>query len=125
MSIDFEMNLNFGLLGAQVEAAMPIAIARAAEAVRGVAVARTPNQSGHLAGSAGVTTNGFGDTVNALIKYPGPYAAFQNRGMRADGTHAIRNRPAGGQTGFLTQTMQDQEQLALDVMADTISQLIG
>lgn len=122
MSIDFEMRLDLGMIRAELEAIVPIALERGAEAVRAKAVERTPDQSGHLRGEGGVTVTGAGTAAVADIKFGGPYAAYQNRGMRADGTHVIRNRPHGGQTGFLTETMADSVQLATDVVADTIRQ---
>jgi hypothetical protein len=123
MSIDYEMRIDFSMFEAAIEAAVPIALERGGEHVRAVAVARTPNATGHLAGSAGVAVFGSGIDCYADVKYPGPYAAFQNRGMRADGTHVIRKRPAGGQTGFLTDTMIDQREPVLQIIADTIRQL--
>lgn len=123
MSIDWEMNIPWDLIKARLEAAAPIALARAAEHVRGVAVSRTPNETGHLAGSAGVTVHGSGVGTVADVKYPGPYAAYQNRGRRWDGTHIIRNRPAGGQTGFLTDTVVDEQQTVRDIIAQTLREL--
>jgi len=35
------------------------------------------------------------------------YAAYQERGMREDGTKVIQNRPAGGKTRFLGDTVDD------------------
>lgn len=125
MAADWEIRFPLDMIPAELEEITPIALARAAEHVRGVAVARTPNRSSHLAGSAGVTVTGAGVDAVAEVKYPGPYAAFQNRGMRADGTHVIGNRPAGGQTGFLTDTMADQRDAALDIIADTVWQHLG
>lgn len=125
MAVDWEIRLPLEMIPTQLEAATPLVLARAAEHLRGVAVARTPNRDAHLAGSAGITVTGAGVDAVAELKFEGPYAAFQNRGMRADGTHVIHNRPAGGQTGFLTDTMLDQEQAVLDIVADTIWQLIG
>ncbi len=123
MSIDFEMRIPWGMFEAAMEAAVPIALARGAEQVRTVAVSRTPNRTGGLAGSAGVTVYGSGLDCYAEVKYPGPFAAFQNRGMRADGTYVIKKRPAGGMTGFLTLTMVDQREPVLQIIADTIRQL--
>lgn len=123
MSIDWEMNIPWDMFLGKLEAAVPVALARGAEHVRSVAVSRTPNRTGGLAGSAGVTVYGSGSGCYAEVKYPGPFAAFQNRGMRADGTYVIRNRPAGGMTGFLTLTVQDQREAVLQIIADTIAQL--
>lgn len=123
MSIEYEFDIPWGMFRAATEAAIPVALARAAEHVRGVAVERTPHASGHLAGSAGVTVIGSGAASEALIKYEGPYARFQEKGMRADGTHIIRRRPAGGMTGFLETAMVTERDAALRIIADTISAL--
>lgn len=125
MSIDWEMNIPWAMFEGAIEAAAPIALERGAEHIRTVAVSRTPNRvgSGALAGSAGVTVWGSGLDCYAEIKYPLVYSAFQNRGMRADGSHVIRNRPAGGMTGFLSTTMVDQREAVLQIIADTIAQL--
>lgn len=123
MSIDWEINIPWAMIGARFEAATPIALDRGAEHLRAVAVGRTPDASGHLRGEAGVTTTGAGFDSVSDVKYGGPYAAFQNRGMRADGSHVIRNRPAGGQTGFLTQSVADQREAILTIIRDTIVQL--
>lgn len=123
ISIDWQMSIPWDMFKGAIEAAVPVALERGAEHVRTVAVSRTPNRTGHLAGSAGVTVYGSGVDCYAEVKYPGPYAAFQNRGMRATGDYIIRNRPAGGMTGFLSTTMVDQRQAVLDIIADTIRQL--
>lgn len=35
------------------------------------------------------------------------YAMYQDMGMRRDGTHVIRNRPAGGKTGYFSETFDE------------------
>lgn len=111
------------MFAGKIEAAVPIALGRGAEHLRTVAVSRTPNRTGGLAGSAGVTVYGSGLSCYAEVKYPGPFAAFQNRGMRATGDYIIRNRPAGGMTGFLSVSVADQREAILAIIADTIGQL--
>lgn len=124
MSIDWEMNIPWDLFLGKIEAAVPIALGRGAEELRKAAVERTPKGTpAHLAPSAGMDVQGAGFDCYADVKYPGPYAAFQNRGMRADGSHIIRKRPAGGMTGFLSLTVIDHREAVLKVIADTIAQL--
>jgi len=44
--------------------------------------------------------------------YNTEYAAIQHQGMRKDGTHIIRNRPGGGESFFLSGTIEKyQKQL--------------
>ena len=123
LSIDWQMNIPWAMFEGAIEAAAPIALERGAEHIRTVAVSRTPNRTGGLANSAGVTVYGSGLDCYAEVKYPGPFAAYQNRGMRATGDYIIRNRPAGGMTGFLSTTMVDQREAVLQIIADTIAQL--
>ena len=40
-----------------------------------------------------------------LAGYDIIYAMYQHQGRRADGTHIIRNRPAGGQSFYLSTTL--------------------
>lgn len=42
-----------------------------------------------------------------LAGYNTEYAAYQHQGIRADGTYIIRNRPGGGETYFLTNTVNE------------------
>jgi hypothetical protein len=123
MSVDWEIRIPWAMFEGAIEAASPVALARGGEVLRKAAVERTPHATGHLAGSAGVAVFGSGIDCYADVKYPGPYAAFQNRGMRADGTHIIRNRPAGGMTGFLSLTVVDHREQVLQEIADVIRQL--
>ena len=45
-------------------------------------------------------------TKNSIIAgFDLAYAMYQHQGRRADGTHIIRNRPAGGESFFLSKTV--------------------
>jgi hypothetical protein len=43
------------------------------------------------------------------------YAMYQHQGRRADGSHIIRNRPAGGETFFLKTTLDRNGQKYIDL----------
>jgi hypothetical protein len=42
------------------------------------------------------------------------YAAYQHRGSRADGSYTIKNRPAGGETNFLFNEWEENEDYYID-----------
>lgn len=56
------------------------------------------------------------------------YAMYQHQGRRADGTHIIRNRPAGGETFFLKKTiaknLDDYYQLYTEKIKKKLKNLI-
>ena len=45
-------------------------------------------------------------TYSLLAGYNIPYAMYQHQGRRADGTHIIQNRPAGGESFFLLKSIE-------------------
>ena len=52
--------------------------------------------------------------------YDVPYASYQEAGQRMDGTNKIKNRPAGGETGFLTKTLDKNMPKYIDILKDTL-----
>jgi hypothetical protein len=89
--------------------AMPIALLRAAEHVRGVAVERTPIEEGDLRASAGTRiVDG-----EARIEYESVYARYQHYGL--DFAH-----PRGGQALFLESAVVTETQKAGEIIRDTI-----
>ena len=115
MSIDWEFNLDFGPLNAAMDAAVPIAVGRAAEHIRGEAVQLAPIESGHLRASAEVVVV---DHNEAHVKFPGPYARYQHYGL--DFRH-----PRGGQALYLEQPMNTETQKVTDIMGDTLREAMG
>ena len=97
-----------------LNAAMPIALMRAAEHVRGVAVELTPIEEGDLRQSAG--TRLFGD--EARIEYNSVYARYQHYGL--DFRH-----PRGGQALFLEQPMVTEVPAVQQIIADTFREATG
>jgi hypothetical protein len=99
-------------LDARVMAALPPALAKAMQHVRGVAVSLTPVETGHLRGSAGVTVEG----LEAQLKYPGPYARYIHYGL--DFRH-----PMGGQALYLEQPMITEAGKAIKIISDEIGKV--
>lgn len=97
-------------VAAKVEAAAPVAVARAAEHVRAVSTSLAPVLTGNLRASAEVYAV---SNTEYRIRYPGPYARYQHYGL--DFKH-----PQGGQALFLQQPMLTEAPLCFQLMADTI-----
>jgi hypothetical protein len=106
---DFEEALDG--LDSRVTAALTPALAKAMEHVRGVAVELTPKETGHLAGSAGVTVEG----LEAQLKYPGPYARNQH--------YSLDFRHTNGQALYLEQPMITEAAKAIQIIADEIGKV--
>jgi hypothetical protein len=98
-------------LDARVQAALTPAIAKALEHVRGVAVELTPKESGHLAGSAGVT----GEGMEGQLLYPGPYARNQH--------YSLDFRHTNGQALFLEQPMITEAPKVFQILSDEIGKV--
>ena len=97
-----------------LNAAMPIALMRAAEHVRGVAVELTPIEEGDLRGSAGTRLY----DGEAWIEYHSVYARYQHYGL--DFEH-----PRGGQALFLEQPMVTEVGPVQQIIADTLREATG
>jgi hypothetical protein len=52
------------------------------------------------------------------------YAMYQHQGRRADGSHIIRNRPAGGKSFFLKETIDDNYQKYFKIYARAIDEYL-
>lgn len=48
------------------------------------------------------------------------YAMYQEMGKRADGTHVIRNRPAGGKTFFMKSTIEENTKKYIKMYEDLV-----
>lgn len=112
--MDWEGDFDFEGLAAKVVAARPIAALKAAEHVRGVSASKAPIEHGHLAASAEARPAGDG----AEVYYPGPYARYQEFGL--DFHHPIH-----GQALYLTEPMIQEAPAAVQIMADTIREVIS
>lgn len=112
MSIEWEFDLHLDAVNDAVHAAIPRAVGKAMEHIRGEAVKQTPVENGHLAGSAGVTV--VGDT--ASITYPGPYARNQHESM--DFHHDK------GNAKFLELPMMQEAPTAIGIIEDELGKVI-
>lgn len=54
------------------------------------------------------------------VGYDTPYAHYQERGERMDGTRKIQNRPAGGETGFLRKAVERNQENYVDILKDRL-----
>lgn len=71
------------------------ALGAMAESVRGRATITVPRKNGYLAESGRVEGTGLERSV-IFGSSSVPYAAYQERGMRADGSHIVRNYTTPG-----------------------------
>jgi hypothetical protein len=109
VSLDWEIHFEgMDAFNAALPELMPVALMRAAEHTRGVAVERTPIEEGDLRQSAG--TRMVGD--EAWIEYNSVYARRQH--YELDWRH-----PRGGQALFLESAVVTEEAANQRIMADT------
>ena len=101
---------------ARIEAVLPIALAKAAEHVRGEAAKLTPIETGHLVGSAEVRVHQDGALPWAEIYYPGPYARYQHYELQLRHTH--------GQALYLEQPMITETQKVVQIIAGEIRDVL-
>lgn len=102
-------------IAAKVDAAVPLALARATEHVRAVSTSLAPVLTGNLRASAEVSAI---SRTEYRIYYPGPYARYQHYGL--DFRH-----PQGGQALYLQQPMVTEAPQCFQIMADTIREAMG
>jgi hypothetical protein len=112
MSIEWEFDLHLDRVDEAVKAAIPVALGKAIEHVRGEAVKQTPVESGNLAGSAGVTVTG----NEASLLYPGPYARNQHESMDFHHNH--------GNAKFLELPMMQEAPRVIQIITDELGKVI-
>lgn len=91
MIIDVELKLDQAQM--QVENSMAVAIRMMMEDIHTLANPVTPLKNNALRTS--VTKQMFGP-LTGVIEWHVPYAAYQERGMRADGSHVVKNYTTPG-----------------------------
>lgn len=99
-----EYHLRLDEIEARLKAAIPTAIRMMMEDIKQKADPVTPYKTGMLRGSVSKTmlSNNHG-----LIRWNMPYAAYQERGMRADGTHIVQNYTTPGTSSkFVEQAIE-------------------
>jgi hypothetical protein len=117
MGLRIEKTLKLGhLKHAPVEVA-PEALTEAGEVIRAVSVARTPVETGRLAGSATVSLEEVDGDQAVKIHYDGPYARYQHERLDLRHEH-------GGQAKFLESAMMDEADNALEVLARHIERAL-
>jgi len=112
MSIEWEFDLHLDRVDEAVKAAIPVALGKAMEHVRGEAVKQTPVESGNLAGSAGVTVK----DNEATLLFPGPYARYQHYGLDFHHNH--------GNALFLELPMVTEAPKVIEIIADELRKVI-
>lgn len=108
MSIEWSIDLDIEkVVGAAVTGA-PRGAGLAMEHIRGVAAPLTPEDTGHLVGTADVKVEG----DEASITFDGPYARRQHE--------ELTWRHEKGQAKYLEQPMHTERDTALGIVAKTI-----
>lgn len=108
MSIEWEIDLDVDRVIDATAAATPIGAGKAMEHIRAVSVALTPEESGHLIGTADVQVAG----NNASLTFDGPYARRQHE--------ELTWRHEKGQAKYLEQPMNTEKDTALAIVAKEI-----
>lgn len=99
--------------------AIPGAAFKAMEHVRGVAVSKTPIETGNLRAEASTvnTVEGRG----AAVYYPGPYARYQEYGVSESGKEL---RHEVGQSFFLVTSILQETPAVLEIVATELRKAI-
>lgn len=112
MSIDWSIRLDLDRVAEAATRTASTAAGKAMEHIRGVAAALTPEDTGHLIGTATVTVDG----DEATITYDGPYARRQHE--------ELTWRHDKGQAKFLEQPMNTEKNTALGIVAKEIREAL-
>lgn len=108
MSIEWVIDLDLDRVSDAAATAAPIGAGKAMEHIRGVSVALTPEDTGHLIGTADVQVDG----NDASLTYDGPYARRQHE--------ELTWRHEKGQAKYLEQPMHTERDTALAIVAKEI-----
>ena len=105
-----------GINKATVSKAVNIAITKVVLEFKKDVLPNTPRDKGQLLNSWKVEKKDL--TIEA--GYDEIYAMYQEMGMRQDGSHVIVNRPAGGKTFFMKETIDENAQKYLDMYEELV-----
>jgi hypothetical protein len=94
---------NFGKIQKQIQINSKNALKLVGEKIGNLASNKVPILNGILKSSFTVIEQ----NNKILAGYNTEYASYQHQGIRADGSFVIRNRPGGGETYFLTNTVNE------------------
>ncbi|HEY2642311.1 MAG TPA: hypothetical protein VGI56_01040 [Galbitalea sp.] len=111
------MGAAFDEFNARIEARMPAALAKGTEYLKSVVTPLVPIETGHLAGSGGVTVDG----NQAQLYYPGPYALYQHEGVfYRHGKFGAPLRHNHGESFFLEGPVQREGQTIIQIIGDAL-----
>lgn len=106
--------INIDRVAQQVRAAAHAGLAEGARAVETVSASRAPIETGRLRNSVNTTMPlSMSDEMTAVVSFNVIYARYQHEGVHF-------NHPRGGQAKFLSQTIEDQEPLVRQVIANHV-----
>lgn len=108
MSLEVRGSFDLGKIRRAPRQAAPEGLAAAMEHIRGIAVERTPVETGHLAGSAVVKVDA--ENMEASLTYPGPYARYQH--------YELQLHHETGRALYLESAINDGARDALSVYED-------
>jgi hypothetical protein len=112
VSIEWSFRLDLERVAAAAAKAAPQGAAKAMEHVRGVAAAMTPEDTGHLIGTATVSVDG----DEATITYDGPYARRQHE--------ELTWRHEKGQAKYLEQPMNTEKPVVMQIIANEVREAL-
>jgi hypothetical protein len=93
------------------------ALSKVALAIRQDSIPLTPRGTGELVNSWRVVKE---NDLTVEIGYDIVYAMYQHQGRREDGTYIIRNRPAGGQSFFLKEPIDQNAKKYFDLFEELV-----
>jgi hypothetical protein len=100
-----------------LEARMPGAVTKGLEHLRTVVTPKVPVETGHLAGSGGITATVDGGELT----YPGPYALYQHEGVYyRHGRYGAPLRHNHGESFFLESSVQSDGQNVIRIVGDAL-----
>lgn len=92
------------------------ALAKIGIEVRRKVMPKTPRDKGGLINSWKVES----EDLSIEMGFDIVYAMYQHQGRREDGSHIIVNRPAGGETYFLKNAMDENYKTIMDIFTETL-----
>lgn len=98
-------------------AAIPSALMLTADAVHIDSDKQVPFDTGWLQGSGLVEMIG----VNPVLGYHAPYAAYQHEGVRADGSHIVKNWQNGRNKKYISDPLTNNAERYLGVFGGNIA----
>jgi hypothetical protein len=117
-----DFNNYMGKLNRETERAVSKALDDVVETVYNLARPNVPHDTGDLLDSWTVEIR---SELEILVGFDTEYAMYQHQGRRQDGTHIIRNRPAGGKSFFLKKAIDENQDLILNEIYTQTQKYLG